>query len=480
MFKFVRNIFSIERDSRFVARILFLSVPSALVFMVLAALKLISPLLAIVSLASVVIFNLLMLFPITFELQQIKKYVSNLAAGGDFDEKSMSLSEKDAREIVNAVNAMHSFWAYKNDALEAQTISDTAVLDSLPDPIMMIDRAGNILGANLSARTLFGKNITDKNVEKLFPSNSFNAAVSKVLNKESKSENLIFYIKKPSSQKLYAHIKQLPWLSKGRAVAVISIYDMTKSMKIEKMQSDFVANASHELRTPISIISGFIETLQTTAKNDAKARDQFLKIMKEQAEFMSALIENLLSLSKIELNQDQRPDEKVDVLDIAEDVAQSLSQKAAERKMKIKIHFEDNVPEITADKAQVRQLLQNLTDNAIKYGVSQSDVQISISKVPSIPPAKSHKVAQGEAIAISVNNKGAKISTEDLTRLTERFYRMQEHKDLNIKGTGLGLSIAKQIILRHRGNLMVTSTSYNGTTFTIYLPILQDEESTDE
>ena len=345
---------------------------------------------------------------------------------------------------------------------------------------MMIDRAGNILGANLSARTLFGKNITDKNVEKLFPSNSFNAAVSKVLNKESKSENLIFYIKKPSSQKLYAHIKQLPWLSKGRAVAVISIYDMTKSMKIEKMQSDFVANASHELRTPLSIISGFIETLQTTAKNDAKARDQFLKIMKEQAEFMSALIENLLSLSKIELNQDQRPDEKVDVLDIAEDVAQSLSQKAAERKMKIKIHFEDNVPEITADKAQVRQLLQNLTDNAIKYGVSQSDVQISISKVPSIPPAKSHKVAQGEAIAISVNNKGAKISTEDLTRLTERFYRMQEHKDLNIKGTGLGLSIAKQIILRHRGNLMVTSTSYNGTTFTIYLPILQDEESTDE
>ena len=480
MFRFVRNIFSIERDSRFVARILFLSVPSALVFMVLALLELISPLLAVVSLASVVIFNLLMLFPITFELQQIKKYVSNLAAGGDFDERSMSLSEKDAREIVNAVNAMHSFWAYKNDALEAQTISDTAVLDSLPDPIMMIDRAGNILGANLSARTLFGKNITDKNVEKLFPSNNFNNAVSKVLNKESKSENLIFYIQKPSSQKLYAHIKQLPWLSKGRAVAVISIYDMTKSLKIEKMQSDFVANASHELRTPLSIISGFIETLQTTAKNDAKARDQFLKIMKEQAEFMSALIENLLSLSKIELIQDQRPDEKVDVLEIAEDVAESLSQKAAERKINIKINFDDNVPDITADKAQVRQLLQNLTDNAIKYGVSQSDVSIHISKTDAIPPAKSHKVARGQAVAISVNNKGAKISTEDLTRLTERFYRMQTHKDLNIKGTGLGLSIAKQIILRHRGNLMVTSTSYNGTTFTIYLPISQLDDSISE
>lgn len=478
MFRFVRNIFSIERDSRFVARILFLSAPTALVFMVLVLLKLISPLLAIISLASVVVFNLLMLFPITFELQQIKKYVSNLATGGDFDEKTMSLSEKDAREIVNAVNAMHSFWAHKTDALEAQTISDTAVLDSLPDPIMMIDRAGNILGANLSARTLFGKNVTDKNVEKLFASSSFINAVFKVLNKESKSENLIFYVKKPANQKLYAHIKQLPWLSKGRAVAVISIYDMTKSMKIEKMQSDFVANASHELRTPLSIISGFIETLQTSAKNDAKAREQFLKIMQEQAEFMAALIENLLSLSKIELNHDQRPDETVDVLEIAEDVAASLSQKAAERKIKIKIDFEDNVPEITADKAQIRQLLQNLTDNAVKYGVSQSEVKIGISKAAAIPLSKSHKVAAGEAVAISVNNKGTKISPEDLTRLTERFYRMQEHKDLNIRGTGLGLSIAKQIILRHRGNLTVTSTSYNGTTFTIYLPVSQEEDIT--
>ena len=135
------------------------------------------------------------------------------------------------------------------------------------------------MGANLSARNTFGKNITDKNVEKLFRSNNFINAVAKVLNKESKSENLIFYIDKPVNQKLYAHIKQLPWLSKGKAVAVISVYDLTKSMKIEKMQSDFVANASHELRTPLSIISGFIETLQTSAKDDPDARDNFLKII---------------------------------------------------------------------------------------------------------------------------------------------------------------------------------------------------------
>ena len=470
MFERARNSLGIEKNSKFVERVLFLSFPTALVFIVLAAFRLVDPLLAVISLAAVVIFNIILLFPLTFELQQIKRYITSMAQSENFDEKAMTLSEQDAKEIVEAVNAMHRFWAQKTDILEAQTISDTAVLDSLPDPIIVIDRAGNILGANLSARTSFGKNITNKNIDKLFRSNNFINAVSKVLNKESKSENLIFYTDPPESQKLYAHIKQLPWLSKGKAVAVISIYDMTKSMKIEKMQSDFVANASHELRTPLSIISGFIETLQTSAKDDADARDKFLKIMAEQAEYMSSLIENLLSLSRIELNQDQQPTDKVEVLDIAEEVSQALAIKAAEREMEIRIFSDDNLSPVIGDKAQIKQVIQNLTDNAVKYGISGTDVTIRLKNAEKIPGSKSLKVSKGAAVAISVNNKGPEIEPEQLSRLTERFYRMQEHKDLNIKGTGLGLAIAKHIIIRHRGNLTVNSNGYNGTTFTIYLP----------
>ena len=471
MFERARNSLGIEKNTKFVERVLFLSFPTALVFIVLAAFRLVDPLLAVISLAAVVIFNIILLFPLTFELQQIKRYITSMAQSENFDEKAMTLSEQDAKEIVEAINAMHRFWAQKTDILEAQTISDTAVLDSLPDPIIVIDRAGNILGANLSARTSFGKNITNKNIDKLFRSNNFINAVSKVLNKESKSENLIFYTDPPESQKLYAHIKQLPWLSKGKAVAVVSIYDMTKSMKIEKMQSDFVANASHELRTPLSIISGFIETLQTSAKDDADARDKFLKIMAEQAEYMSSLIENLLSLSRIELNQDQQPTDKVEVLDIAEEVSQALAIKAAEREMKIRIFSDENLPPVIGDKAQIKQVIQNLTDNAVKYGLSGTDVTIRLKNAEKIPASKSLKVSKGAAVAISVNNKGPKIEPEQLARLTERFYRMQEHKDLNIKGTGLGLAIAKHIIIRHRGNLTVNSNGYNGTTFTIYLPI---------
>ena len=471
IFKRRYALFDIEKNNRFVDRILFLSLPSALVFIMLAVLRLISPMLAIISYVAVMIFNTVLMFPITFELQQLKKYISSLAQGGDINGKEMKLSEQETKEIVEAVNAMHRFWTPKADGLEAQSISDAAVLDTLPDPIMMIDRSGNILGANLSSRNMFGDKITDKNVENLFASNNFINAVNRVLKKESESENLIFYVDEPVNQKFYAHIKQLPWQSKGRAVAVISLYDMTKAMRIEKMQSDFVANASHELRTPLAIISGFIETLLTSAKDDAEAREKFLKIMQDQAGYMSALIENLLSLSKIELSQDEKPSETVNIPQVIDEVKQALSMKAAQREINIRTHIEEGVGDITADRQQVKQIIQNLTDNAIKYGLSKSDVSIRAKVVEKIPASKSMNVAEGKAVAIAINNKGPKISPENLARLTERFYRMQEHKDLNIKGTGLGLSIAKQIVIRHRGNITVSSTNYNGTTFTVYLPL---------
>ena len=223
MLKFGHNLFNFEKNNRFVQRIIFLSIPTAIVFLLLVAIQLMSPIMAIVSYASIIIFNILLLFPITFEMQQVKKYIETLASGNDFDEKSMQLSEKDSKAIVDAVNNMHSFWAHKTDILEAQTISDTAVLDSLPDPIMMIDRSGNILGANLSARTLFGKSITNKNIDRVFDSNNFIDAVSKVLKKESASENLIFYVKKPVQQKLYPVSFQLCFrLAQPRATFAIT------------------------------------------------------------------------------------------------------------------------------------------------------------------------------------------------------------------------------------------------------------------
>ena len=479
------KIFEIEKDSTFAARILALSLPSALVFIMLVSLNLLPASIAIIAYASIILFNIVWLFPITFELQQIKKYIFNLSKDNIMNLEDFELTESETQEIVKALNEMHKFWANKAENLEAQTISDTAVLDTLPDPILMINQNGSIIGANLSARHLLGTDITDKNVEQIFSSNNFISAVSKVLHQESESENLVFYVKKAGehqkgddNKKLYAHIKQLPWISKGRAVAVISLYDLTKTLKVEKMQSDFVANASHELRTPLSVISGFIETLQTTAKDDEKAKEIFLKIMGEQASYMSLLIENLLSLSKIEMNQDLPPEEKICIIPIIEEVTRSMSTKAENRGMIFDYKVNKNVPKITADYAQVRQLLQNLSDNAIKYGSENSTITIKAVVVDKIPPSTSYQIAEGKAIAISVNNQGEPISPEYLNRLTERFYRMQTHKDKSIKGSGLGLAIAKHIIIRHKGNIKFISNAKNGTTATIYLPIDQNMAET--
>ena len=466
--------YEIDENPNFVARVLVLSLPAAFVFIMLVVLNLLTPYWAIVSYGMIVIFNMIFLLPVSSELQQLKNYINELAKGETSKDFNASVSGLEAREIAEAVNSAHKFWLYKTDALESQVMSDTAVLDTLPDPILMIDRSGNILGANLSAREFLGNNITNNNIENVFSANNFINAANRVLKKESESENLIFYVSrkkdKHAEQKVYAHIKQLPWFSKGRTVAVISLYDLTKAVKIEKMQSDFVANASHELRTPLSIISGFIETLQTTAKDDEQAREYFLKIMADQAEFMSELIENLLSLSRIELTQDEKPSEMINLPEVVEEVIQAMSLKASDKNMRLVTEMPEKLPNINADHQQVRQLIQNLVDNAVKYGLSPSDITISLKEVEKIPASKSFNVADGKAVAVSVNNKGAKVSREDLMRLTERFYRMQEHKDLNIKGTGLGLSIAKQIIIRHHGNLTVNSTNYDGTTFTVYLP----------
>lgn len=480
MFKRRNKFFEIEKDSGFATRILVLSIPSSLVFMMLVTLRLLPASIAIMAYSAIIVFNIVWLFPITFELQQLKKYIFKLSQENSSGVTDLQITENETKDIVNAINEMHRFWTNKAEALEAQTISDTAVLDTLPDPLLMIDRSGNILGANGSAHKLLGENITEKKVEEIFNSHNFVNAVAKVLRQESDAENLIFYVTKENTaeqKKLYAHIKRLPWISKGRAVAVISIYDFTKAMKIEKMQSDFVANASHELRTPLSIISGFIETLQTTAKDDKEAQKAFLKIMSEQANYMSVLIENLLSLSRIELNQDQPPQDTVDVSPIIDDAVKALTLKAKEKNMVFETEISDNVSPVIADYAQIRQLLQNLCDNAIKYGDQNSKIKISAEICSRIPPSKSYQVASGPAVAIAVNNQGLPISNDEIGRLTERFYRMQAHKDKNIKGTGLGLSIAKHILIRHHGNLRISSSAQQGTTFTIYLPIHQTQDS---
>lgn len=469
----LKSLMGIDRNSQFATRVIILSLPSALLFLTLALLGYLTPLTSIICYIFIIIFNMISLFPISYEMQALRQYIYSLVGEQNSNIDGIKLSEKDTQELADAINSIHRFWTSKAETLEAQTISDAAVFDTLPDPILMIDGEGNITGCNSAAQNFLGTDIVSRRIDALFSTNIFITAVDKILKDKSQSERLVFHMPERQNLQIYAHINKLPWFSKGRAVAVVSLYDISKALSVEKMQSDFVANASHELRTPLSVISGFIDTLQTSAKDDADAREAFLNIMREQADYMSALIEDLLSLSRLEMAQDTQLKDKVDLTEVADDVIQALKIKAFNRSLNVKLVELNRIPKIIGDNKQIHQVFQNIVDNAIKYAFENTEITIEMKTVPEIPTKAGLNVAEGKAVKIAVNNKGPKIDKENLARLTEKFYRMQIHKDMKIKGTGLGLSIAKQIVLHHRGNLTVSSTSYNGTTFTIYLPIKQ-------
>lgn len=466
------ELLGIDKNSGFASRVLILSIPAGSIFLLLAIFNVLDVYLALYSYISVIFFNVIFLMPISAELQQIKKYISKLSSGITEEELLNNLTEKETQNLITAINSMHKFWADKTETLENRTLSDAAVLDTLPDPLFMVSKEGKIIGANLSARKLFLEDINNVDFATLIKDEKFKTSLHKVLNGISRKEDLNLNLKNIKNKpKVYVQISTLPWFTKGEIVAVISFYDLTKALQLEQIQQDFVANASHELRTPLSVISGFVETLQTTAKNDEVAREKFLRIIQDQTSFMSSLIENLLSLSKIELSFNSTPSEKISINNIIKEISSALDLKLKTNNLKIKTKL-SRIPQIIGDTYQLTQVLQNLIDNAIKYATPQTEIKITTEKTSHIPPHRYYDVKDGEAIKISIANYGATIAKEDLERLTERFYRLQSHKNQNIKGTGLGLSIASQIIKRHLGNMVITSKD-NLTEFSIYLPIKQ-------
>lgn len=460
----------IDKNSGFALRVLILSFPAGLIFLILGIFDILSAPMASLSYACILFFNTVFLMPISTELQQIKKYILSLSSGNQEEKIPGNLTEKETRDITEAINSMHKFWVDKTDMLENRTLSDAAVLDTLPDPLLMINKESRVIGANLAARTLFAVDLNGRDIKDFIPNPDFIATLNKIHSSESRREEMNLCLQNlPGKPKFYLRISTIPWFAKGDIIAVVSFYDLQKALRLEQMQQDFVANASHELRTPLSIISGFIETLQTTAKDDEKARDKFLRIMQEQAAYMSSLIENLLSLSKIELTVNTPPHDKVGVNAVIREIKSALEIKLKAQNLELSTRFA-RLPQITADEHQITQVLQNLLDNAVKYAAPESTVSVVTAKAPAIPKHRYYEVADGEAVEIRISNAGVTIPPEALERLTERFYRLQEHKNQNIKGTGLGLSIAAQIIKRHRGNLTITSAG-GQTEFTVYLPI---------
>ncbi|MBB3770744.1 two-component system phosphate regulon sensor histidine kinase PhoR [Angulomicrobium tetraedrale] len=334
----------------------------------------------------------------------------------------------------------------------------TALVRALPDAALLLDPRGTVVVANLRASGVVASARVGDPV-------SFAVRVPEVLEAiraataDGVARRIEFAERVPLDRWLRADIVPVR-SAEGRGTAteavLVGFADLTAQRRVEQMRVDFIANASHELRTPLASLSGFIETLQGPARNDAGARERFLKIMGEQARRMSRLIDDLLSLSRIEMNAHLRPETKVDVTAVLSHVRDALGPLGRERGVEIALEHPPQPVAVHGDRDELFRVFENLVENALKYGGAAGRVEIGI-------------VREGSDVVISVRDYGPGIAPEHVPRLTERFYRVDTAHSREQGGTGLGLAIVKHIVARHRGRLGIESTPGEGSTFSVRL-----------
>ena len=339
-------------------------------------------------------------------------------------------------------------------------------LDGLPSPILLVDSNNIISFANSAALDLLGHNIPSNDVFLYLRQSNFVAALENIIAGKKIEYGVIRYT---NSQGRSFDVTVAPVTSSSTTdtssniQVMVFFYEVTSLLQTEQMRVDFVANASHELRTPLTSITGFIETLQGPAAHDSAARQRFLDIMSRESNRMIRLIDDLLSLSRIEMTRHVSPDQLVDLRNLINSSIRTLTSQAADRNLTFETQFVEPSPKVKADSDQITQVLINLLGNAVKYADAQTKIHVSVS---------TH--ANSKHLIITIRDEGPGIAPEHLARLTERFYRIDTARSRKMGGTGLGLAIVKHILLRHSGQLEIKSVIGEGTSFAFKLPIAEN------
>jgi two-component system, OmpR family, phosphate regulon sensor histidine kinase PhoR len=334
---------------------------------------------------------------------------------------------------------------------------EEAITERLPEPLILVSADGTVQRANEAARHRLGEDSAAVLRHPLL-----RGAIDKALSTgEPQAADLFFAA--PVPREIHATVTPMDaGLFHGRQASVLLV-DHTRERAVERMRADFVANASHELRTPLASLIGFVETLQGPARDDGPARERFLDIMAREAARMNRLIDDLLSLSRIEISEHQPPQGRIDFGQLVPRTLAGFEQRIADRRVRLDLTLPD-LPLIAGDADQMAQVLSNLLDNALKYGREQGSITLSVCEVAGAPwPSR-------PGIVLSVIDDGAGIPRAHIPRLTERFYRVDKGRSRAIGGTGLGLAIVKHIVNRHRGQLVITSEEGQGSRFCVWLP----------
>lgn len=347
---------------------------------------------------------------------------------------------------------------YAEPAPAPVVASTTApVIEAIAEPVLMV--SGNrVIEANAPARALLGEHILGEDVRLAI---RHPAAAERLADPGGDADDEGVSLIGLGVRDQRWEMRVSPLESDRR---IIQLIDRTGSYAAERMRVDFVASASHELKTPLASILGYIETLaEPEAGGDARLRDRFLTVMAGEAARMRHLVDDLLSLSRIEAEKYAQPNATVDLGDLARTVVRELANGDGARGADIALDLDDDLARVTGDRAQLSQMLHNVIGNAMKYGRAGTPVAVSI------------RSPKPGAVKIVVIDEGEGVAPEHVPRLTERFYRVDPGRSRALGGTGLGLAIVKHIVERHRGRLDLTSVRGMGTTVTIILPIASDE-----
>ena len=356
---------------------------------------------------------------------------------------------------------------YDRMAAHPQALLIESLIGGLPGPAIVLDRDGRVIAFNAAASGIAPSLRRGEPALITLRMPELVDAIRRATATRT-AQRVEFFERVPLDRWFEAFVTPVKLASADARpdILLMTFNDLTPLRRVEEMRADFIANASHELRTPLAALLGFIETLQGPAKNDPVAREKFLGIMQGQATRMARLIDDLLSLSRIELNAHLQPNTPLDLAPIVRQVADGLQTLARDRDVVIKVVAPPDTLNVLGDRDELIRALENLVENALKYGAAGKRIDITLTR--------GQTRAGVPEVRVAVRDYGPGIAPEHLPRLTERFYRVDVADSRAQGGTGLGLALVKHVLNRHGGRLSIESTPGAGASFTMHLPLHTD------
>ncbi len=451
--------------------LVFFNIPAVLVLATLLVLGALPAQHFLYAFLAVLALSTAVVLPTLNNLALLAQYVNDLAQ----DRRVRAPNLKYLRNfgaLAQALSRLQRSWEQQKQDMETVITEREILVDTLPDILIMTNFDRVIVRTNRAARNIFGQNLAGRHLKDIIQSEKLLQTVEVVI-EDYHGQNVEFSLGEPINRDFQAVIERFPIPSEGGISIIITLNDITEQKRIQRMRADFVANASHEIRTPLASIIGFVETLRGPAKDDAVAREDFLKVMADQAERMSKLVQDLLSLSKIEMNAHNLPTGKVDILRLIRTEKQHFEWPAEEKKLTLRLKLSDGLPPVRGDENELAQVVRNLLGNAIKYSPPATEITITAKITNDFPK---DPVFRGltRTVCFSVQDRGEGIAKEHIPRLTERFYRVDSARTRKVGGVGLGLAIVKHVLARHLGVMVIESEMGHGSMFSVYLPLYED------